>query len=456
MHLARVDAFIINEITRELPTCEVDGSSLNIPNNISLADPKFATLQNRSVIRADIFWDLISLGQIKLGVNKPILQNSILGCHEIRRQLNKFWELEEVSLGRRCRKKRACEQHFVHTRRLPDGRFCVTLPLKIDPRQLGDSYYIAKKRLDSLEKRFHKQPDVKEHYLSFMREYEALGHSSKIERPKNAVFLPHHPVIKENSESTRCRVVFDASAKTETGLSLNDIMMVGPTVQDDIFSILIRLRQHKFVITADLEKMYRQILIEPSQRYLQMILWRENDHEPLNYLQLNTVTYGAFWCDSKIVLGWLKISPHKLSAFISHRVTEINNLCDSKIDVRAVVVESGRSGIAGVYPDELQSYACGGKEDHLHHCRHQTYKMPTESPSQICSDRTSETAFWTRWSREYVCELQQRPKWQHKQPDIKPDQMVLIRDDSTPPMKWRWEELLLFTQDQMVLAEWQK
>ncbi|GBP11625.1 hypothetical protein EVAR_77754_1 [Eumeta japonica] len=44
--------------------------------------------------------------------------------------------------------------------------------------------------------------------------------------------------------------------------------------------------------------------------------------------------------------------------------------------------------------------------------------------------------FWTRWSRECVCELQQRTKWQHKQPDIKPDQMVLIRDDITPPMKW--------------------
>ncbi|GBP31117.1 hypothetical protein EVAR_77414_1 [Eumeta japonica] len=118
--------------------------------------------------------------------------------HEIRRQLNKFWELEEVSSRpKMSEEEEACEQHFVrHTRRLPDGRFCVTLPLKMDPRQLGDSYYIAKKRLDSLEKRFHKQPDVKMHYLSFMREYEALGHSSKIERPKMQCFA-HHPVIKK-------------------------------------------------------------------------------------------------------------------------------------------------------------------------------------------------------------------------------------------------------------------
>ncbi|GBP90422.1 hypothetical protein EVAR_42973_1 [Eumeta japonica] len=44
--------------------------------------------------------------------------------------------------------------------------------------------------------------------------------------------------------------------------------------------------------------------------------------------------------------------------------------------------------------------------------------------------------FWTTWSWEYVCVLQQRTKFQQKQPDIKPDQMVLIRDESTPPMKW--------------------
>ncbi|GBP88535.1 hypothetical protein EVAR_21743_1 [Eumeta japonica] len=131
----RVDAFIINEITRELPTCEVDGSSLNIPNNISLADPKFCyPAKIDLLLGADIFWDLISLGQIKLGVNKPILQNSILGCHEIRRQLNKFWELEEVSSRpKMSEEEEACEQHFVRHSRLPDGRFCVTLPLKLTP-----------------------------------------------------------------------------------------------------------------------------------------------------------------------------------------------------------------------------------------------------------------------------------------------------------------------------------
>lgn len=313
-----VNAYIINKITSSLPSQEVDVSSIRLPKNIALADASYHIPAKIDILLgADIFWDILCNEQIKLGHNLPILQNSMFGwiisgpvmclksniqthficnfSHEIQEQLNKFWELEEVPKKPvMSQEEEACEQHFMqHTRRLEDGRFCVSLPLKMKPETLGDSYYIARKRFISLERRFQRQPDIKSQYSEFIDEYEALGHLSVIARPENAVFLPHHPVLKEQSESTKCRVVFDASCKTTSGFSLNDIMMVGPTLQDDIFSILIRLRQHAYIFTADIEKMYRQILIEPSQRNLQMILWRKNEHEPISYLQLNTVTYGT-------------------------------------------------------------------------------------------------------------------------------------------------------------------
>lgn len=58
-------------------------------------------------------------------------------------------------------------------------------------------------------------------------------------------FLPHHGVFKEHSTTTKLRVVFDASAKSSTGKSLNDIQFTGPSLQNDIFSILLRFRQFK-------------------------------------------------------------------------------------------------------------------------------------------------------------------------------------------------------------------
>lgn len=89
------------------------------------------------------------------------------------------------------------------------------------------------------------------------------------------------------------RVVFDGSAKKSSGLSLNDVLKVGPCVQDDLFSILVRFRQYDVVITSDIAKMYCQINILPQQRDLQRILWRPNANSELDHYRLNTVTYGT-------------------------------------------------------------------------------------------------------------------------------------------------------------------
>lgn len=105
-------------------------------------------------------------------------------------------------------------------------------------------------------------------------------------------YIPHHIVTKLDSLTTKIRVVFDGSAKTSTGISINDIQMIGPTLQEDLFTILVRFRLHSFVISADIKQMYRQILIDEKQRHLQCILWRPNPQSELVTCQLNTVTYG--------------------------------------------------------------------------------------------------------------------------------------------------------------------
>lgn len=106
-------------------------------------------------------------------------------------------------------------------------------------------------------------------------------------------FLPHHGILREDSVTTKLRVVFDASQKTSTLKSLNDIQFTGPALQNDLFSIILRFRQYKYVACADIEKMFRQILVHENQRNLQLILWRETSSEPISVCRLNTVTYGT-------------------------------------------------------------------------------------------------------------------------------------------------------------------
>lgn len=69
--------------------------------------------------------------------------------------------------------------------------------------------------------------------------------------------------------------------------------MVGPTIQQDLFSILVRFRQHTFVVSADIAKMYRGVLIKPEQKSLQRILWRFTPESPLDSFNLLAITYGV-------------------------------------------------------------------------------------------------------------------------------------------------------------------
>lgn len=322
-----LNCFVMDKLTGDLPKCPISLHSLNIPKNIKLADPNFyqpGTID--LLIGADLFWDVLLCEQKSLGNNQPTLHKSkfgwlIAGCiyqhkaHDIQcnnaltdhlveepniaKLIQKFWELEDVPNASKpimSENELACESHFLaHTTRLETGRFCVKLPLKDSPECLGDSFTLAKKRLLNLEKRFRRNPSLKIQYSEFIKEYEDLGHLSETNNliPPNSYFLCHHAVFKMLSESTKIRVVFDGSAPSSSGFSLNDLQMIGPNVQDSLFAILIRARLYKYLLTGDVEKMYRCVNVHPEDRNLQLILWREDESLPLKILKLNTVTYGT-------------------------------------------------------------------------------------------------------------------------------------------------------------------
>lgn len=325
-----ISCLVLPSITSNLPLKHIDVSRLNLPRNITLADPTFNQPAPIDVlIGADIFWSLVRPERIVLGQDLPVMcstklgwvlagpmsarsrssdlsVNSFLQCSHLsirerddslNDSLTKFWELEQIPQPTKPYSdvETECEHHFItHTYRDENGRFYVRLPLFTEPDCLGNSYRVAKKRFFALEKRFRANPELKRHYEQFIKEYADLGHLSVSDTdiPDLSFFVPHHAVLKPTSESTKLRVVFNGSAPTTSSYSVNDLQMVGPTIQDSLFNILLRFRSHKYVLTGDVEKMYRQVMVQDCDRDLQLILWRNNEDEPLKTLRLNTVTYG--------------------------------------------------------------------------------------------------------------------------------------------------------------------
>ncbi|XP_074041972.1 uncharacterized protein [Leptinotarsa decemlineata] len=315
-----VSCLVVPQITGDLPNFKIDLGKLDIPQNIQLADPNFH-IPNRIdiLIGADHFWEIICVGKINLGFHGPILQKSRFGwivagpiqassfpivqCNfskniQIDKQLERFWSIEEFPYTKALSHEEIlAETHFVeNTKRDEKGRFVVSIPLKLDPELLGDSQEVAKKRFLRLERKLQNFQTFGDQYRKFIDEYRALGHMVKVTEPdnaKNVYYMPHHGVIKEASLSTKLRVVFDSSCSTTSGYSLNDLQLVGPTIQSDLFSILLLYRKHNFVIAGDIEKMYRMCLVDPTQRSLQRILWRDNPENPVDTYELTTVTYGT-------------------------------------------------------------------------------------------------------------------------------------------------------------------
>jgi hypothetical protein len=180
----------------------------------------------------------------------------------------------------------------------PTGRFIVRLPFRRNPPELGSSKEIALKRFITLERKFKRNQSLHADYNAFIQEYKQLGHLEHVPFVEaqnlhnyNSYYLAHHAVFK-NSLTSSIRVVFDGSCPSSNGKSLNDNLYVGPALQQDLFSILVRFRTHQFVISGDIAKMYRQILVHPDDQNYQLILWRDKPNLPIETFRLKTVTYG--------------------------------------------------------------------------------------------------------------------------------------------------------------------
>ncbi|GFW55680.1 uncharacterized protein TNCV_120641 [Trichonephila clavipes] len=213
--------------------------------------------------------------------------------------INKFWELDSVPCAKPLTSlEEACEDHFVKTHsRDENGRYTVKLPFHTPPTRLGNSKQNAIRRLISVERHLISNPDKYKLYRNFIKEYLDLKHmelvpDSEINNIKS-LYLPHHGVVRDTSCTTKLRVVFDASSKTSSGLSLNDLLMVGPRVQPELFPILIQFRIFSVAICADVEKMFRQIKVHEEDVDWQRILWRDSPTEPIREYRLTTVTYGT-------------------------------------------------------------------------------------------------------------------------------------------------------------------
>ncbi|CAB3251377.1 unnamed protein product [Arctia plantaginis] len=322
-----VNAYVLKSVTSLLPVAKVtrvEWVNLNVGD---LADPEYHRPNKIDILLgAEVYGQILkeginrhpnesllaqdtAFGWILSGIceveNSGNINSHITVMHSTQNDelLRKFWELEAepLEIKRRFTEEESkCEKFYTATtKRNACGRYVVRLPFRdADPDcKYGESRKIAENRLRGLEFKLGKNITLKNEYTKVINEYLELNHMRKVtgleKRNKEAVYLPHHAVVREDKTTTKVRVVFDASCKGTNGRSLNDDLMVGPSLQAELRHTIMCWRKYKICLVADIIKMYRQVLVDSRDSSFQRILWRENPEDDIEEYELVTVTFGT-------------------------------------------------------------------------------------------------------------------------------------------------------------------
>ena len=142
---------------------------------------------------------------------------------------------------------------------------------------LPDHFNLCQARLTGLVRRMKAEGLIKE-YDTVIRDQLQRGIIEKVDQnqtaPNNRLqYLPHHPVVRRDKDTTKLRVVYDASAKTKTGHSLNSCLYKGPCLLPSIVDILVRFRYHRIALLADIEKAFLMVSVaSPNQDALRFFM----------------------------------------------------------------------------------------------------------------------------------------------------------------------------------------
>ncbi|XP_036319091.1 uncharacterized protein LOC118733684 [Rhagoletis pomonella] len=266
-------AYVLNSLAIHLPSEKIVAQQWPHILGLQLADPTYFQSRRIDLLLGADMMARIMLPETRIGrFDEPIVQRTQLGwiltgnvtpvskrstsirCHHSTLQLEslvqRFYEHEQIPEDRALSlEENWCENHFLQTHlRQPNGKYLVRLPLKhlFDETQtLGKSKQTSLNRFYCLERKLQRDEKMCKLYSECIHDYFVLNQITPATTTESdhctftpattptvtSCVLPHHAVLKEESLTTKLRIVFDASCKTTNGRSLNDVLCTGPALQ---------------------------------------------------------------------------------------------------------------------------------------------------------------------------------------------------------------------------------
>lgn len=312
---------------------DVISLSLNIPDSdilneirrqgYDLAD----AFQNRStelLIGSDDFWKIVYSEKVIMKENLYLI-NSLFGwliagsdklkdsaqsCMNVCLAMDsscilfdvkKFWEIEEFPNETKNLSERDNEliNNFESSLKFNGERYVCRLMWKENsgPTGLDSNYMVANKRFNSLRNKLDKIPEISDQYKQIVSDQLKSNVVEKCvnEDINSGYYMPHRAVIRNDKETTRVRIVYDCSSKSdENKNSLNDLLESGVNLNPNLLDVILKFRENQVAFCGDLEKAFLNIEIAEDDRKYLKFLWfsEEIDNNFIQTLQLNRLAFG--------------------------------------------------------------------------------------------------------------------------------------------------------------------
>ena len=231
--------------------------------------------------------------------------------------LEKFWNLESMGIGINEVDLKTDEFTYNNISFVKD-RFQVTLPWK-NTDIIDTNKRLANLSLKSLVKKLTVNETDLENYDRAIREFIENGWA-KIVSPVECenlrtYYMPHRGVYREDRETTKLRVVFNASSHRAGSESLNDLLHTGANLNTPSLIVALNFRIGAFAIIADIEKAFLQIALAPEE-------W--NSHRFLWYANIKDLSQVTEYCMTRLTFG-VRCSPFVLAAVLHKMFNEIKS-----------------------------------------------------------------------------------------------------------------------------------
>ena len=238
--------------------------------------------------------------------------------------LKRFWELESLGI---LKEEHPVQQQFSQRISFKGGRYEVHLPWKSAHPPLPDNYDLCRKRLGGLLNRLRQDPEKLQQYDAVIQDQLRQGVVEVVSEPaklkgERLHYLPHHGVFRHDKQTTKLRVVYDASAK-KNGPSLNECLYTGPNFGQNILEILLRFRLHRVALVGDIEKAFLMVSVVDHDRDALRFLWVTD----VNQL----ATEIAIFRFTRVVFG-VSASPFLLNATIDHHMKKMELSDDAFVE----------------------------------------------------------------------------------------------------------------------------